>query len=802
MRRLSKTLGFRLGLLGLMAPALLGLSALLAPNNPGLALLGTGMALAVSLGISAGIARILGRIGDTLRALDEDPSGGFSGSALRRGLGTDLERLTHRLEQSRCEMQGEIEQATSDLRETMEALEISNVELDLARQRALAAGKAKSEFLANMSHEIWTPLNGITGFANLMIRTRLSDEQREYMEAIARSSRDLVEIVDDILDFSKLEAGKLDVDSQAFDLRGCIDEAVAFMAPQAHAKGLELVAMIYNDLPERLVGDPSRIRQILTNLVSNAVKFTAEGEIVVRAMLVDQDDASCRLEISISDTGIGITPAARAGLFQPFSQGGTQIHRLYGGTGLGLSICQKLVQSMSGSIDVDTAEGRGSVFRFDLLLRKSESRKAPLARSAGLAGRRVAVFDTHHLSRASLRGRLEHAGLRPQTYQDTGSLIQAVTAESHPVVLGLSARAFRSGRAASLVGSLKQQGPVPVLLLLSTSNRAELEYGLRSGADICRSKPISDAGLQDALSELLHTPDAGMAPLRPRLEKVPVPSLAHCHFLVADDNPINLKLISTLLAASGAHVTRATDGEEVLELMDTVRFDLLLLDVQMPRMDGLELARAIRRRAPSAGGRIPILGLTADASAGNRAKAREAGMDDCLAKPTDERQLWYLVGRLLGVDIQAFADAASRDSLALAESARSEPPPSRDHQDATRITGGDPHLAEEIFRMLIAALPEQLRNIRDSLTRRDWPSLRERVHGLKGTTAICAVPALHASVGSLMECTRREDYDQAFSWLERVEREAGALRATADPRPSMDAPGPSPTSATGGHGRA
>jgi len=780
MSGIFKTLGLRLLLLGLVVPVLVGAGAQLFPGSPSLGTLALGVALALSLGLSGDIARHVGLLGRIARQLDLPDTDLAQGPVLREGLLTDIDGLASTLAQTRREMQDEIEQATSDLCETMESLEIRNVELDLARRRALAAGNAKSEFLANMSHEVRTPLNGITGFTNLLCKTRLTREQREYVDAIARSSEALLEIVNDVLDFSTLESGKRDLDSQVFNVRECLDEAVTFMAPQAHAKGLELVAMIYNDLPDLLVGDPSRIRQILTNLLGNAVKFTAEGEIQVRAMLAEEDTDSCRLELTVTDTGIGLAPAVRAGLFRPFSQGGAEIHRLYGGTGLGLSICRKLVESMSGSIDAKTREGAGSTFRFDLALRKPGADALPRSRPSPVSGREVALYDGHAFSRASLRGRMEYAGLSVRTYEDTETLTLAAGSDARPIVLGLSAKEFRSGRTAKLLQSLKQDSPAPLLLLISSSDRGELERALRLGADACHSKPLGDTALRDALTRLLR-PGEQREMVRPRMFSSAVPRLTHRHFLVADDNPINLRLISTLLRSSGAHVTQARNGREVLELMDMVRFDLLLLDVHMPERDGLEVARAVRQRTPARGGQVPILGLTADASPDNRYRVLGAGMDDCLTKPTDERQLWSQVSRLLGADLEDPSREATEAQLP--NPSEPIPPgevPHRDREAASRIPGGNPDLAREMFEMLVAGLPEQIQEVRGYLFQRNWALLRESLHRLRGATAICAVSTLHASVGALMEAARQEAYDEAFGWLDQLDSDARELVLTAD----------------------
>ncbi len=711
------------------------------------------------------------------------------------GIGSSVNALGAALEATGARMRAEIDETTSDLRETMEALEIRNVELDLARKRALDASLAKSEFLASMSHEIRTPLNGITGFASLLAKTELTPEQRDYADTISRSSLDLLDIVNDILDFSKLESGKLSIEREFFDVREALDEAIGFMAPQAHAKGLELVLMTYNDVPDFLVGDASRIRQILMNLVGNAIKFTRQGEILVRGMLLEESEHACRLEFSVSDTGIGIPPELQADLFMPFNQSNISTSRMYGGTGLGLSICRKLVQSMGGVITVESREGEGSVFRFTLPMEKPGPEDLPRAQLFGQAGARAAIYDAHRLSAASIRGRLEHAGLQVRAFTRLEELLTEPLPAGAPLVLGFSAGELRSGELALTLAALRAQGPRPTLVLLGSSDRVELDRVVTLGADRCISKPASHSALLEVLESLI-TASRGRRRQKAQARSTAPPSLPHCHFLVADDNPVNLKLIAALLGSSGAHVTRATNGREVLELLDTVRFDLLLLDIHMPEMDGLEATERIRARERSAPGRIPIVALTADAAPANQERAFRAGMDDVLVKPVDEARLWGVVTRLIGAE----GLAPELPSQPLVEPVPAEPgaepsqasaAPARDAAAALRIASGNRELAEDMFAMLVEGLPDELQQLRQYLRQRNWDELCAAAHRLQGSTAVCSVPALHASVGGLFRASRQRAYDQALAWLDRTDSDARALQGLL---PERAAPGPASAS--------
>jgi two-component system sensor histidine kinase BarA len=493
-------------------------------------------------------------------------------------------------------------------------------------------------------------------------------------------------------------------------------------------------------------------------------------------MLLEEHARGCSLEISVSDTGIGIPAELQPDLFLPFNQSNFNTSRIYGGSGLGLSICRKLVQSMGGTIAVESRERQGSVFRFTLPMDKPASDELPRALLFKQAGTPVAVLDSNRLSAACIRGRLEHAGLQVSVLGGLDDLQAPGLPAGAPVVLGFSPAELRSGRVAQALAALGAPGSRPTLVLLGSSDRAELDWVVQLGADRCISKPASQVSLLEALESLIATSQVRRRELTARTTAPP--RLSHRHFLVADDNPVNLKLITALLASSGAHVTQATNGREVLELLDTVRFDLLLLDIHMPEMDGLRATAIIRERERGSSTRIPIIALTADAAPTNQERAFRAGVDDVLVKPVDEGRLWGLITRLLG----AGALTIEEDLDQATEPVPSEAAPCSDEQvicdreNAVRIAGGNRELAEEMFEMLVNGLPDELQQLRQYVRQRNWEGLCAAAHRLKGSTAVCSVPALHASVSGLFRAGQQKAFDEALAWMDRADSDARALQ--------------------------
>ncbi|WP_422526449.1 two-component sensor histidine kinase BarA [Serratia fonticola] len=645
------------------------------------------------------------------------------------------------------EMQQNIDQATSDLRETLEQMEIQNVELDLAKKRAQEAARIKSEFLANMSHELRTPLNGVIGFTRQTLKTDLSATQTDYLQTIERSANNLLTIINDVLDFSKLEAGKLILEHIPFSLRETLDEVLVLLAPSAHEKGLELTLDVQNDVPEQVIGDSLRLQQVITNLLGNAVKFTETGNIDIRVELRNQLERQVELEVQIHDTGIGISERQQSQLFQAFRQADASISRRHGGTGLGLVITQKLVKEMGGDINFHSQLNRGSTFWFHITLDLNEGMLSLPPSLPDLRGKTLAYIEANPTAAQATLNMLSVTHLVVTHSPTLGQLPK----NHYDFLLAGVPIPYRDANGQhrdKLLESLKLADRV--ILAVPSQSQIDAEKMKKLGAIGCLTKPISS----NRLYPLLRLE----APLRQNAPKVhrrlPLTVMA------VDDNPANLKLIGALLAEQVEKTLLCESGEEAIVLARDNVLDMILMDIQMPNIDGIRASELIRQMPHH--NSTPIVAVTAHAVSGEREHLLEAGMDDYLAKPIDEAMLTRVLSRYHTLELEP--EAAQPRSPA-------EPPLSLDWPLALRQAANKEDLARDLLQMLIEFLPQVSDRVKAVLEGEEDDTILDLIHKLHGSCSYSGVPRLKQLCFYLEQQLRQgvSNGDLEPEWLELLD---------------------------------
>lgn len=633
-----------------------------------------------------------------------------------------IKLLADNLKHTRQHIQESIDTETADLNNNMAQLEQSNIELAEARKLAMEKSRSKSEFIANMSHEIRTPMNGVIGFTKLLLESELTPVQKDYLYTIKNSADTLISIINDILDFSKIEAGKLELDYIPLDLRDCVEDVLAIMAPEAQKKRLELIPLTFANVPIKLIGDPLRIKQVITNLVGNAIKFTHEGSIVVRVQVEAETDNQVTVRVDVSDTGIGLTEEEQKRIFDAFQQADTSTTRKYGGTGLGLVIADKLIQQMGGKITINSTPGEGSTFSFTMVADKLSTMSGHIIEHKRLSHHTIIVHERHPITRLALKNMLTLWNIEVIEVNELEKLHEVLSKDKtiDAIILSVSAEELLSEKFIKFLDKTDQQTQAAIAIITDKADQQQFNLLQAHGASFCVAKPINHKRMYKMLcNELLPEQDLSQFRI---VNKARGSHRKALNILVVEDNPANLLLLQTLLNGMNIDNSPAENGEAAISLAAKCKFDLILLDLQLPKLTGIEVAKVIRE-PDHLNYQTPIIAISATIENKDRAELHNVGVNECLQKPIDQHDIERLIDQW----------AESKDSQAN---------PLIDWKKTIQRMSGKESLAREMLEKFIDTLEQDFAHIKQAYHEKDWQSLAHFIHRVHGACCYCEVPIL------------------------------------------------------------